>query len=317
MTNLMLTNYCNYKCPYCFGVDFMFPKVSRKEMSLETLEGLLDWMDKTPKNKSAVHLMGGEPTLHSQFEEVVFKILERGRQIVIFSNLASPKAPEYAEKLANFNISWVVNVNSPKLWNDVQNDRIRRALKTLGQKASITFNINPDGDDDMWAVDLIREYDLSRWIKVGFVLPTMTGSNYALEDEQYPVVAKKLINLLKNTQQYGIKAAFECGVPTCAFTDEQLGYLWSIGCTFDSNCDSRLDVSPEGLVIYCLPMSEIAKVHYTEFDNYFAAKKFFDDKLLPYRRLGRNENCFNCVLADSICRSGCVAKILLGAKNVK
>lgn len=317
MTNLMLTNFCNYKCPYCFGMDYMFPKESRKEMSLETLRGLLDWMDKTPENKSSIHLMGGEPTLHSQFEEVVFEILDRNHSIVIFSNLASPMAPEYAEKLSHLNISWVVNVNPPKYWNAEQNDRIRRSLKSLATKASITFNINPEGEDDMWVVDLIEEYGLNKCIKVGFVLPTMTSSNYYLQDDQYPIVAEKLINLLKKTHKYGITATFECGVPTCAFTDEQLGYLWSVESMFGSRCDSRLDVSPDGYMLNCLPLAKLARVHYTEFDNYLEAKHFFDKKLLPYRKLGRKEECFDCVLADTTCRSGCVASILLGAKNVK
>ena len=36
MPNLMLTNYCNYKCSYCFGKDIMFPKNPRQMMSRET-----------------------------------------------------------------------------------------------------------------------------------------------------------------------------------------------------------------------------------------------------------------------------------------
>lgn len=59
----------------------------------------------------------------------------------------------------------------------------------------------PDADDNTWALELIREYNLSRGIKVGFVLPTLTGSNYSLEDEQYGIVAGKVIQLAQEGEK--------------------------------------------------------------------------------------------------------------------
>lgn len=67
MPNLMLTNWCNYKCPYCFGIDRMAPKVKAEAMSDETFLGILNWLEKSHYHQ-AIHLMGGEPTLHPKFE---------------------------------------------------------------------------------------------------------------------------------------------------------------------------------------------------------------------------------------------------------
>ena len=177
----------------------------------------------------------------------------------------------------------------------------------------------PDADDNTWAFELIKKYNLNKAIKIGFVLPTLTGSNYSLNDEQYKVVAEKVIQLAQEGEKEGIRFEFECGVPTCTFTDEQLGILWDIGSMFSSTCFSRLDITPDGECIYCLPLATMAARHFSTFGNYREARNWFEAKLNPYRKLGRTENCHTCNLMNnpSICHGGCVAKMLLNAKNVK
>lgn len=318
MPNLMLTNWCNYKCPYCFGMDFMAPKLAKKNMSKEIFSDILSWLSKTPEIKD-IHLMGGEPTLHPNFEELVAELLEKDYFITIFSNLATECAIDYAQKLADLPVAWVVNINPPDTWNICQKERITKALQILGQRATITFNIMPDADDNFWAIELIREYNLNKNIKIGFVLPTLTCSNYSLDDEQYGIVAEKVIQLAQESEKDDIKFEFECGVPTCTFTNEQLGKLWELGSTFSSTCCSRLDITPDGECIYCLPLATMAAEHISKFDNYIEARSWFEKKLQPYRNLGRTENCHTCNLMNNpaSCRGGCVAKMLINAKNIK
>jgi radical SAM protein with 4Fe4S-binding SPASM domain len=244
-------------------------------------------------------------------------LLARDFNITVFSNLATHQAQGYAEKLCDLPIAWVVNINPPNTWNDAQKQKIINALKILGQRATITFNIMPGDDDNNWAIELIKECNLNRGIKVGFVLPTVTGSNYYLNDEQYEVVAEKVVKLAQDAEKENIRLEYECGVPTCVFTDEQLGILWDAGSTFDSNCCSRMDITPDGEVIYCLPLATKHAVYFSEFNTYPEARKWFETKLQPYRRLGRTENCFKCnLMRPDACNGGCLAKMLLNAKNV-
>lgn len=316
MPNLMLTNWCNYKCPYCFGMDFMAPRVEKKNMSKDTFLGIIHWLSQTPEARS-IHLMGGEPTLHPDFEWIVENLLSRDYRITLFSNLATPQAQQYAEKLANLPITWVVNVNPPQTWNATNQERISKSLKLLGSKATITFNIMPEEEDNEWALDLIKQYNLSKEIKIGFVLPTVTGSNYSLSDMEYIDVAQKVVRLATRAEQDGIRLDYECGIPTCTFTEEQLGVLWDTNSVFNSTCYSRLDITPEGECIYCLPMATKAAVHYSEFENYLVAKEWFEKKWRPYRSLGRTQHCHTCNLMNPhTCHGGCLAKMLLTAKNV-
>lgn len=316
MPNLMLTNWCNYKCPYCFGMDRMVPRVPQAAMSDETFLGILDWLARTHYDKP-IHLMGGEPTLHPKFEWIVDTLLERDYPITIFSNLATEKAPEYAEKLGVLPISWVVNVNPPYKWNDAQRERIEAALSYLGENAAITFNIMPDEPDSLWAIDLIKRFKLRRNIKVGFVLPTITQVNYALDDNEYTVVAEKTMQLARDAARERITLAYECGVPTCAFTDAQLGELWRLGSKMNSGCCSRLDITPLGEVIYCLPLATVLSRHYTGFANYEEAKDWFEAKFQPYRQLGRRLECATCnMMRPDKCHGACLAKNLIEVNNL-
>jgi MoaA/NifB/PqqE/SkfB family radical SAM enzyme len=296
-------------------MDYMAPKIAKQNMSEETFTGIIEWISKTSHVKS-IHLMGGEPTLHPEFEWFVEYLLARDYQITVFSNLATRQAHSYAEKLFDLPIAWVVNINPPNSWNENQKTRITDALKTLNKKATITFNIMPDDDNNTWAMELVREYGLDKRIKVGFLLPTLTGSNYYLNDEQAVTVAGKIVRLAQETSSENIRFEYECGVPTCLFTSEQLGILWKTGSAFNSCCFSRMDITPDGKVIYCLPLATKFAVHFSEFPTYVDAKNWFEKKLQPYRRLGRTENCHKCnLLRHDSCNGGCLATILLTAKN--
>ena len=316
MPNLMLTNFCNYHCPYCFGVDMMAPKKQRATMSRETFKGIMDWLERVPFDR-VIHLMGGEPTLHPDIEWMVDYLLEHEMHITIFSNMATKQSVSLAEKLAILPVSWVANVNNPAKWNAAQRENITRGLQAVGRKVSLTFNIIPEEPNELWALELIEKYNLGRNIKVGFVLPTLTSSNMALKDSEYGVVAQRVVDLVKAGEQLGVSIDYECGVPYCTFTDEQLGYLWRHNSIVSSGCSSRLDITPDGEVMYCLPLATAGLRHYTTFNSYPECREWFERRFMPYRLLGSKLECAECPLNNPLkCNGACLAKNMIGAHNV-
>ena len=68
--NVALTYFCNQRCPYCFGDDAM--SISRysaeaRDMTLDNLMKVIEFAKKS--NVRVFNMIGGEPTLHSRFEE--------------------------------------------------------------------------------------------------------------------------------------------------------------------------------------------------------------------------------------------------------
>lgn len=83
MSHIVLTHDCNKGCSFCFAKQSRLRVgADGRHMSLEMLDSVLD---KQPSNQS-VKLLGGEPTLHPQFGEVLDRCLRRGFGVFLISN---------------------------------------------------------------------------------------------------------------------------------------------------------------------------------------------------------------------------------------
>jgi radical SAM protein with 4Fe4S-binding SPASM domain len=288
------------------------------DMSRETFLDLIAWLKKAPFNGNVVHLMGGEPTLHADFVWMAETTKANNFEIAIFTNAATPKAPEYAAQLKRLEIRWVVNVNPPESRTPEQDNNLRNSLRILADRVTLTFNMTPEPVPNEWLLDLIFEYNLRKKIKVGFVLPALSHNNQHLSKEDYPRVAERVVEFASRCETFGVSLEYECGIPWCAFTADQLGKLWHLNSKFHSTCYSILDITPDGHIVYCLPLATLYAVPFHQFENYPAAKKWYESVLTPYRPLGSTPHCFSCNLMRSgICRGGCLARVLQGTHNIK
>ena len=71
MANIAVLNYCNLKCPYCFADDMIQEKT--KNIDLDDFREMLRFLSKTPDNH--VGIIGGEPTLHPNFSDILKEVL--------------------------------------------------------------------------------------------------------------------------------------------------------------------------------------------------------------------------------------------------
>ena len=73
--NIILNSYCNLKCNYCFADEYMEETVNTpgKSMDFDFFTG-----DVLPRVKTAslINFMGGEPTLHPRFNEILSSALD-------------------------------------------------------------------------------------------------------------------------------------------------------------------------------------------------------------------------------------------------
>ena len=77
--NIHFTNYCNTKCSFCFG-DFIMNSSRQisgeKEISFKNVKTYTDFLIKSRNMHTTI--IGGEPTLHHEFEKVVDYMGRRG-----------------------------------------------------------------------------------------------------------------------------------------------------------------------------------------------------------------------------------------------
>lgn len=95
---MIINDYCNFKCPYCRGLaDRVFDDRKRKELTLEEIKRNIDlWCDNEPLEN--IRFSGGEPTYHRNIVEVVAYAKEKGIKRIAISTNGSNK-PEMYRKL--------------------------------------------------------------------------------------------------------------------------------------------------------------------------------------------------------------------------
>ena len=81
--SIVITNFCNQNCSFCFARNEM-AEALKKEMSLDQFKLVLD---KSQKAKiHVIYLLGGEPTLHSKFPQLLDIASKKILFIKIFTN---------------------------------------------------------------------------------------------------------------------------------------------------------------------------------------------------------------------------------------
>src|ERR1035437_1196376 len=92
---MIITEYCNFKCPYCRGLkDEIYGERVIKQLSLDEIKRNIDlWCLNEPLEN--IRFSGGEPTLHKNIVEVVAYAKEKGIKRIAISTNGSNKIELY------------------------------------------------------------------------------------------------------------------------------------------------------------------------------------------------------------------------------
>ena len=84
MANIMITDVCNLHCPYCFANEFV--NHARNDIEVDNFKKALEFILTNPTER--VGLIGGEPTTHPNFKELLKILVEDKRvtNVVLFTN---------------------------------------------------------------------------------------------------------------------------------------------------------------------------------------------------------------------------------------
>jgi MoaA/NifB/PqqE/SkfB family radical SAM enzyme len=95
---MIITEYCNFKCPYCRGLDqSIYGERRMKQLSLEEIKRNIDyWCQNVPLEN--IRFSGGEPTLHKDIVEIISYAKSKGIKRIAISTNGSNKWELY-EKL--------------------------------------------------------------------------------------------------------------------------------------------------------------------------------------------------------------------------
>lgn len=157
---ILLTDKCNFKCPYCRGVR----EDCKGEIPLEKVKSIIDIWAKD--NLENIRFSGGEPTLYSNFIEVVRYAKEKGIKRVAISTNGSADRDYYVKLwlagVYDFSISLDAccallgnkMTGNVKIW-----DKVTSNIQELSRMAYVTVGIVFTEENANQVTEIIRFAD--------------------------------------------------------------------------------------------------------------------------------------------------------------
>jgi len=314
MANILLTQQCIRSCPYCFAKQHMSENAPDDTLTWENLMYIVDFFDAS--NEKHFSLLGGEPFLHPNFIDIVLYLRERKFRTNVFtSGVMSNKMFEEAIKefapITPNQLSFVVNVNDPKKTSFSELETVKRFLRAFGHFSSLSFNVYREDFDMDFLVQYINEYGLKRHIRLGLAHPIPGVKNSHIKPDGMRDMAKNLMSFIPKLNANKISVGFDCGMPMCLFTDEEMGILYKhAGGQLKFTCGPAVDVGPDMSVWTCFPLSNYKKTTLFDFDNVQQIRRYYSKMMNAGKSEihGIFEACDDCEWrTEKLCSGGCYA----------
>ncbi len=313
MANILLTTRCNLRCKYCFAQEKLSAKL--KHMSLENVRKAIAFLKRS--EFPLFRVMGGEPTIHPNFIEILRMVLDEGFSIDVLSNATwSEKCGEFFNRIPSTHLRFLLNIDhpsnyKPKIWATV-----RHNLEMLRGRSGITLSFNlfekrPRGD---YVIDLANEFNIKH-IRLSLSLPVLNAENSFLPIEELPQLAPYVMKFVKKAENRGIAVRFDNAVPLCMFTSEQAGKLLLHGVidlSRNARCEPIIDIGPDLSIWSCFCLSSLANRNLVEFDTLADAKRYYAGVWEVYQgKVYPMEKCINCLYREKWnCQGGCLTYAL-------
>lgn len=311
----MLTDYCNQNCSYCFAKKMM--DEGKGNISTGNFKKAIDFIVKSGEKK--IGLIGGEPTLHPEFLELIDYVIGKVKTILLFTNGIIEE--DISRKLGNIEdeeFSVLLNLNDKSSYPSRQLELIEYTLKCLGEKVSLGYNIHTTEFDLNFHLEMIMKYGLSKELRVGLASPIAgNGVKDFFKPSDDTRVAKALIKNAEMLEQNDVLLTLDCGFYMCMFTSEQLGILTEKTAGFKSICNPILDIDLDLNVHRCFPVTGVATKKLLDFKDTEGVRKDFLKRFEALKILGNEGRCLTCkYLKRKQCSGWCLGRIINANEGV-
>jgi hypothetical protein len=309
MANLSLTASCNRACSFCFAADAMESHEGATYLPLDVVESSFDFL--TRSRIPEARLLGGEPTIHPDFDRIVDRALERGFRLLVFSGgLIPARALRKLESVPEHLLSVLVNVIAPG-GRASEIARQEEVFRRLGRRVILGVTIDAPAVELRFLLDLIERFDLGRTVRLGLGHPILEGGNSHVHPRHYPEVGRRTAEFGLAAQRHGVRLSFDCGWVPCMFPD---GAMEALGLTSNEvglRCNPILDLLPDGKFISCYPLATHAVEPLPLYSDAAAVRAAFIARQEPDRHFRLYKECETCDWrARGECTGGCLAASL-------
>jgi MoaA/NifB/PqqE/SkfB family radical SAM enzyme len=310
VANLAVSAICNMRCSFCFAQDQMLgaARGSSPFVSLAAFDEQLEFLERSDIQQ--VRLIGGEPTLHPRFAELIRRA--RGHHVVVFSSGLMPeRALTCLASLPESECTVIVNTNATRSPDGPTPAEVRRraaVVERLGRRALLGLTIFRTDFDIEAILALISNTGAAPAIRLGLAQPIVGGHNQWLHPRDYSAVGACIVDAAARAARDGVRLEFDCGFVRCMFSDEGLASLERAATDIGWRCNPVLDLAPDGTVSHCFPLAGVADARLTPDVDAGQLRRSLEARMRPYRREGIYRRCARCSLKlRGECTGGCLA----------
>jgi MoaA/NifB/PqqE/SkfB family radical SAM enzyme len=306
MANIAITGRCNRACSYCFAMETLeAPSSGTGLMPLDTFIDALDLLERSGISEG--RLLGGEPTLHPRFAEMVDMVLARGLRLTVFTGGMVPAAAlRVLERISIERVRVLVNVIPPD--DATGSAKQEEVFRRLGARVVLGLNIVSPAVQLDFTLELIERHGLAHRVRLGLTHPILNGSNEHLHARHYREVGRRVAEFGVKALEHRVRLSFDCGWVPCMFPDGALELLGLGRDDVGLRCNPILDVLPDASVISCFPLAAHSRERlFKEHDAAWLRSRFSpaqqgDRALMLFRE------CATCHWrARGDCTGGCLA----------
>jgi len=307
MANLVISTVCNRDCPYCFTRDHRNNPAVSSFLEVNSFVKRLDFLDRSQIDQA--RLLGGEPTLHPQFAELVKLARERGKKLTVFSNGLMPEtALSCLENLPATECTVMINVGEPSDVGETVHRRQLATIRRLGERVLLGFNIYRTNLRLDFLLPLISQTGCKPAIRLGIAHPCLSGTNQYVHPSQYRVIGERIARFAPVAADAGVILDFDCGFARCMFSKEEMERLAKAGANLGWRCNPILDIDLQDQVIHCYPLASFLSLPLTESTDASALRSVFETHTRPYRAAGIFKECSVCPFKKTgECTGGCLS----------
>lgn len=293
---ILLTERCNANCVNCFNASYR----SKNDMDFNEFIELCNYLSSNGIKKLKV--MGGEPTHHPYFIEMIKYAQTKFEGVHIFTNALNDKIKKLVLRETDSVVYNSSFINS--------NFDIEKLI--IDQGGSRTFETQVSSDSDIEAMKMnfknvihkaIETYGYDKVInKVGINLTLNCVENIFEKKETIIGKWNNIYNFIKNELKIDVKV--DHSVPWCFFVNTEMNIkqgIWKCNWQCSGLIDSSLNLR------YCNQMPKVLlKIKQ---DGRFVPFKIIENHLymanIEKIHINLEKICKNCIFFGSKCNGGC------------
>ncbi|NQU17881.1 MAG: radical SAM protein [Candidatus Saganbacteria bacterium] len=304
MPTLMLTTKCPNSCDWCFAKSIMqdYQSKSISEIKWEDFLSVVEFFKQSGKKN--IILLGGEPTLHSKFMDILTYLNKENFTVSVATNGITDRSLIDKVAASNFqSLRFGLNSTSYFHYDQATQKKVDYFLSTIRMPILLSYTISekdindPKPEPILDRAYLIMRYSLSSHIQFQIAVPSSSNKCF-IPFSRYREVFSLLNKWNTILKRNNITSGLDChSFPKCALPpDDKLKNPLYFKCA-----NFMIDIGPNLDVWPCFPLSD-HKVNLADFKNLAQIQEHFKTKLS--NSLVYDKSCSKCGEKRN-CDGGC------------